>query len=108
MAGEADIRSLRHRIKPAGPIATAILNHFGFAAIVSPWRTIYVLPEWISDPSIRAHEKAHIAQIARDGFWYFWPKIILDFYRLEYEHSPYEIKAREIERRYRPTGAESP
>lgn len=90
---------MRHSVKLAGPFARAFLNAFGFAAIVSPWRTIYVLEEHLSLPLI-AHERAHIAQIERDGACYFWPKILLDYFVKGYDASPYEIEARKIESRY--------
>lgn len=56
-----------------------------------------MLPEVFDDPAIRAHEAHHIAQIDRDGWWWFWPKICFDFIWHGYDTSPYEIEARTVE-----------
>ena len=88
---------MKHRFVTAGPIWTFILDRLNFAAITTPWRTIYEHPDFTNDPRIRRHELAHIAQIDRDGAWYFWPKIIFDFFWYGHQNSPYEVEARTAE-----------
>jgi hypothetical protein len=79
----------------AGWFWTKVLNLFGFAAITTPWRTIYILPEWFDHEGLRHHELVHIEQIDRDGPLKFWPKIVYDYFRHGHYSSPYEIEARE-------------
>lgn len=83
--------------KPAGPIATFILNRFGFDAITSPWNTVYIRKRWIDDETLRRHELAHLAQIKRDGALRFWSILCWDYLVRGYQHSRYEIEAREAE-----------
>jgi hypothetical protein len=78
----------------AGPVWRFILTRCGFAGITMPWRRIYILPEWINDPTLIAHEQCHAMQCQRDGAWYFWPKICWDFFAYGYWDSPYEVEAR--------------
>lgn len=85
------------RILAAGRIATAILDAFGFAAAVSPWRTIYVLPEYRNDETLIRHEVAHLAQMDRDGWLRFWVLCVWWYFVPGYDRSPYEIEAREAE-----------
>jgi hypothetical protein len=87
----------RHRFAVAGPFWCFVLNRFGFAAITTPWRAIYMLPQYFDHARLRRHELAHIAQIDRDGAWYFWPKICFDYVWHGYKNSPYELEARAAE-----------
>lgn len=84
-------------IKPAGKLATAVLNTFGFDAIVSPWRTIYIRERYKDDKALINHEMAHIAQIDRDGAMKFWTLCIWYYLRYGHKHSPIEIEARRYE-----------
>lgn len=86
-----------HRFRVAGPFWRFVLTRLGFVGITTPWRTIYMLAEWIDNEPLRRHELAHIMQIDRDGWWWFWPKITFDFFYYGYENSPYEIEARKAE-----------
>jgi hypothetical protein len=83
--------------KIAGRFAGALLNSFGFAAIVSPWRTVYVLAEHINEPWLRRHEIAHLAQMDRDGWLRFWVQVLWWYFVPGYERSPYELEARSVE-----------
>ena len=85
------------RFKAAGRFGQAFLNGFGFAAIVAPWRTVYMLPEYYHHAALRRHEAAHLGQIDRDGFWYFWTHCLFWFVWFGHRHSPYEIEARKAE-----------
>ena len=69
----------------------------GFAAIVTPWRSIYILTEWIDEPGLRAHELTHIAQLDRDGALLFWTRCIWYVVRHGYWNSPYEVECRVAE-----------
>ena len=82
-----------HRFAVAGPLLTRILDWTDSAAVVSPWRTIYLHPAYRDHPVIRAHELVHIEQMDRDG-WKFWPKCIWYVLRYGYWQSPYETEAR--------------
>lgn len=96
-------RSLDCRFKIAGPIAGRILDWLELAAIVSPWRTIYVLPEWWLDEPLREHELEHIRQLDRDGPVKFWFYICWWCLTKGYRNSPYEIEARRAERKAGPS-----
>lgn len=84
-------------VRHAGHITCWFLDRFGFAAITSPWRTIYVLPEYEDDAWIMRHEIAHLGQMRRDGWLRFWFFISVWFVYPGYARSPYEIEAREAE-----------
>lgn len=85
------------RFKTAGPLARCLLHWFGFAAIVSPWRTVYILEAHWFDPALRRHELAHLGQMQRDGWLRFWVQCITWYFNPGYEASPYEIEARQAE-----------
>lgn len=74
------------------------LDLFAFDGIYTPWDRIYIRPGCEGDGELIAHEIAHRAQRRRDGWWYFWPTICLDYIVTGYERSPYEIEAREASR----------
>jgi hypothetical protein len=82
------------RFKIAGFISRFILTRFGFAAIVSPWRTVYILREHWYDAALRRHELAHLGQMRRDGWFKFWVQCLWWYFNPGYERSPYEIEAR--------------
>lgn len=84
--------------KPAGKLSTAILDRFGFDAITSPWRTVYIRSEYMDDERLRRHETAHLAQMDRDGWLRFWFWICVWYVSPGYALSPYEIEARAAER----------
>lgn len=81
-------------ILPAGWFLGLILHVCGFAGITMPNRKIYILPELIDDPTLRAHEQRHAMQCQRDGYWTFWFLICWYIVRYGYWNSPYEIEAR--------------
>lgn len=87
---------ITHHFKRAPWFWSHVLRGLGFAGVVLPSRTIYLLPEHFADPVLRAHELHHIAQIERDG-WTFWPRAIWYMIRYGYTNSPYEIECREVE-----------
>lgn len=84
---------LTYKFKTAGPISRLILKACGFQAIVSPWRTIYILAENETDKVLRHHELIHIEQMARDGQALFWLKLVWYLIRYGYKNSPYEVEA---------------
>ena len=86
-----------HRFRSAGPLAKLFLVRMGFAAVVSPWRTIYLLPQYFDHVTLRRHELAHIAQINRDGALKFWVLCVFRYWYYGYTRSPYEIEARRAE-----------
>lgn len=81
--------------KPAGYFWGFVLRRSGYLGITTPWHRVYLLPEHFNSIPLRRHEQVHIQQIQRDGAWYFWPKIVWDFFYHGYANSPYEIEARE-------------
>ena len=80
--------------EPANWFWSFILRSCGCAGLTTPWRTIYLLPECFADPTLRAHELCHIAQLDRDGPWLFWPRCCWYVLRYGYWNSPYEIECR--------------
>jgi hypothetical protein len=87
----------RVRIRVARFGALAFLKAFEFAAVYSPWRTIYVLETHKDYDWLHRHELAHAAQCDRDGWFTFWPLCLLWFVWPGYDRSPYEIEARGVE-----------
>lgn len=85
------------QIKPAGFFWQAVLTTLGFAAIYVPGR-IYILPEYVHSPLLRAHELCHYYQRLRDGFCVFWFFVFWYLLFYGYWSSPYEIEAREYEK----------
>lgn len=85
------------RIRPVKAWGRFVLNRFGFWAAVTPWRTIYILPERMGLAWLIRHEVAHLAQMQRDGWATFWKQCIWWFFVPGYDKSPYEIEAREAE-----------
>ena len=84
-------------IKVAGLVGSAFLRLMGFAGIVSPWRTVYVLADHADCAWLIRHEVAHLAQMDRDGWVKFWVGIVFSYFWWGYIHSPYEIEARQAE-----------
>lgn len=84
-------------IRVAGPVLRWVLNRFGFAAMVVPWRRIVVLDEYKFEPWLIRHELAHIAQMDRDGWLTFWRQCLRWYFVPGYDKSPYEIEARTCE-----------
>lgn len=73
------------------------MERMGFVGLYTPFDRIYILPKMgksKSWPVILAHEQAHALQRRRDGWFYFWPKILFDYFWHGYENSPYEVEAR--------------
>lgn len=72
---------------------TYILDKLGFAAIVMPWRTVYVRKEWWTHDELIRHEMIHLEQIDRHGpvcfsalyLWYAW--------KYGYRRNPFEREA---------------
>lgn len=85
------------RIRQAGAIGRAFLWVFNFAGVVSPWRTIYVHPEYMDCNWLIRHEVAHLAQMDRDGWALFWWRCLFGYLWWGYQHSPYEVEARQAE-----------
>lgn len=90
-------KKVRHRFVEAGRFWQFMLNTLGFAGITTPWRTIYLLPQYFDHPRLRQHELAHITQIDRDGGLKFILKAGYYIARYGYRNSPYEIEARKAE-----------
>ena len=86
-----------YRFASAGLVWGTILRHLGFAAVYTPWRTIYILPEYFDHARLRRHEIAHARQCARDGFVKFWARYTYWSIRHGYAKNPYEIEARAAE-----------
>ena len=88
---------IQPRIRVAKRGALLFLEQFGFAAVVMPWRTIYVLEEYRNDAWLIRHECAHLAQMDRDGWLKYWVLTLWFLVWPGYERSPYEIEARSTE-----------
>ena len=80
-------------IKPAGLFWGSLLRSLGFAGIAMPW-SIYILPSWIEDDRLRAHERRHIWQMRQDGVLIWFIKAGWYLARYGYWNSPYEVDAR--------------
>lgn len=82
-----------YRITKATGLWLWLLNKLGAAAITMPWRTIYVLEEYVDHEDLLAHERVHIEQIERDGPVAFSIKYLWWLARFGYRANPYEIEA---------------
>lgn len=81
---------------PVSGFTAKFFRHINLIAIVMPWRSIYILPEWLEFRQVRRHELVHIAQIRRDGAIIQALKCIYYYIRYGYKNSPYEVEARRI------------
>lgn len=90
----------RHRIVIAGRFWTFALAVMGFSAVTTPWRTIYIHPYAVGDRRLIRHERAHIRQMDRDGWWRFWLQYYWWLLKYGYWNNPYEIEARRAERKH--------
>lgn len=88
---------IRPRVHKVGWFGRLVLWIFDFWAAVSPWRTIYILPEYSGLKWLIRHEAAHLAQMDRDGWFTFWRQCITWYFVPGYNRSPYEIEARACE-----------
>lgn len=95
--GYTDGHMAEHSERKAGRFWTFILDTFGCAGITLPHRVVYLHPDHWNDDRIRAHERAHIAQIDRDGPWKWSFLVVWYVLRYGYTYSPYEIEARDAE-----------
>jgi len=85
-------------IEPAGRFWGFALRWLGFAGITLPHGKIYLLPEHMHNPMLRAHEQMHAIQCQRDGYLRFWFLICWYVIRYGYWNSPYEVEARNVSR----------
>lgn len=76
-----------------------ILDALGFDAMVSPSGKVWIKPEFKDDIGLLLHEAKHLEQWARDGTVVFWSRIVWYWVRGRYNTCPYEIEAREAQRK---------
>lgn len=69
------------------------LKGAGYRAITMPWRSIYVLREYLEVEELRRHELVHIEQIERDGAVKFSILYLWYLVRYGYWNNPYEQEA---------------
>ena len=81
------------RFRVAAGFMRRVLITLNLAAIVMPWRTIYILRPWYHSVVIRQHELVHIAQIERDGAVWFTLRYLWWTLRYGYSDNPYELEA---------------
>lgn len=81
------------KIVPAKGFWLWLLTYLGAAAITMPWRSIYVMEQYLDHEGLIAHEKVHIKQIDRDGPVAFSIKYLWWLGRHGYWANPYEIEA---------------
>jgi hypothetical protein len=70
-----------------------LLRRFQIAAIVMPWRTVYIAKPYLNHEGLIAHEMVHIEQINRDGPIAFSVKYLWWLATKGYAENPYEIEA---------------
>ncbi len=81
-------------IKPAPLPIRLFLRASKAYGITMPWRTIYLMPNNITNAGLIRHEQVHVMQIERDGAVVWTFKIFWYLLRYGYKNSPYEIEAR--------------
>lgn len=79
-----------------------LLDGLGLAAIVMPWRSVYIHPDWIGDETLVKHEAWHLHQIDRDGPVTFSARYLYWLARHGYRRNPYEIEAYRNQRSWPP------
>jgi hypothetical protein len=81
-------------IKPAPLLVRLFLRAAKACGITMPWRTIYLMPDQLTNAGLIRHEQVHVMQIERDGAIKWTFKIFWYLLRYGYKNSPYEIEAR--------------
>ncbi len=84
---------MKPKFVPAYGLWRWFLKGAGYRAITMPWRSIYVLREYIEVEELRRHELVHIEQIERDGAVKFSILFLLYLVRYGYRSNPYEQEA---------------
>ncbi len=86
-------------IKPAPLPVRLFLRAAKAYGITMPWRTIYLMPNNITNASLIRHEQVHVMQIERDGAVVWTLKYLYYLARYGYNsRHPYEEEARRIAR----------
>lgn len=80
-----------------GPILW-YMNLFGFKGLFTPWKQIYVKAGYEDVEWLLRHERKHLEQLERDGWWMFHLKYFYWTLRYGYWNNPYEFEARIAER----------
>lgn len=80
-------------IVAANALWLRIMDCLGCDGLAMPWRTIYLRPSAVDDPTLIAHELVHIEQMDRDGTVPFCVKYLYYLVKHGYWQSPYEIEA---------------
>lgn len=88
-----------HNVKTATGLIRAYMRLCGFLGWTSFWNTIYVLPGHEQNQRLLRHERCHLKQIERDGRILFALKYSWWTIRHGYWGNPYEVDARDSERR---------
>jgi hypothetical protein len=70
-----------------------LLNVTDCAAVTMPWRTIYLLPEYLNHGGLIAHERVHLEQIEREGPVMFRVRYLWWLLRYGYGNHPHEVEA---------------
>lgn len=86
------------RFTPAGRFWKLVLEKFNGLAIVMPWRTCYVHPDYWGDEALMRHEHVHFDQIDREGPIVWTVKYLYWLLKYGYFSNPYEVEARAIAR----------
>lgn len=74
-------------------LGTALLKFLRASAVTTPWRRVYIRPDYWNATWVHAHEFAHVLQIYRDGEFAFWTRIVKEYIVYGRSRSPYEIEA---------------
>jgi len=79
---------------PASGLVLLWMKATGFRGLTTPWQTIYLHPDNLTDAALIKQEQVHIAQIQRDGAFVFSAKYVWWSLRFGYWNNPYEVEAR--------------
>lgn len=79
------------------PLLEWIMRRFGFHGWTSLWDVAYIVPEYINDPGLIAHELKHLEQMRRDGKFIYMMKYMWWLIRCGYLNNPYEVEARQAQ-----------
>lgn len=70
-----------------------VLDRLDLAAIVWPWRSVWIQPEWVGNVNLIQHERWHLHQINRDGPIRFTIAYLYHLATKGYRRNPYEVEA---------------
>lgn len=97
MKTEKHIRNIT--IKVASGFIGWYLKAFKIKAWASNWNVIYIQAKYFNDAALLNHELCHTQQMRDDGLIFMPIKYLWYCLRYGYKNNPYEVQAKDAEKR---------